>query len=77
MPPLAPEPVPEPWRTGSPSRTPPPRKRVGSSFSLSGTVLQVQSDQVKLPRSIQRLARRLLNTSEAPTYSCSRSPFSR
>src|SRR6185295_850764 len=88
MPPLEPEPVPEPCSTGSPWRWPPLNAsglpvplpasvRVGFSTSLSGTLLQVQSAQEKLPRSIQRLASRLLNTSEAPLYSCSRPPLVR
>src|SRR5918992_3446547 len=85
MPPLAPEPVPEPWRTGSPSRTQPPallplpmppRVKVGFSQSLWATS-HSQSAQVKLPRNIQRLARRLLNTSAAPRYSDSVSPLYR
>src|SRR6476659_5538972 len=77
MPPLLPEPVPEPCMTTSPSWVPPASVSVGFSISLSGTLLQVQSAQVKLPRSIQRLARRLLKVSDAPLYSCSRSPLVR
>src|ERR1051325_3295574 len=77
MPPLLPEPVPEPCMTTSPSRVPPLSVSVGFSSSLSGTLLQVQSAQVKLPRSIQRLDRRLLKVIAAPLYSCSRSPLVR